>query len=189
MYWFFQDFIPFRFGPSHLAFRSKSRFLDFRSIHVGIWTYIIKPFDGYHFPPSGFRPNGNRHAIKNCLLLPYLQKSMLIRWETMIFYFRYAFEFMNMFPQILRLSCTSSNETTQGKIINLMSNDVARFDRVFIFLHYIWIMPIQVAIITYMIWRNVQVAALTGVFFIAVQAIPIQGWLSIHAWLFEFHAN
>lgn len=56
-----------------------------------------------------------------------------------------------------------------------MSNDVARFDRVFIFLHYIWIMPFQAAVITYMIWRNVEVAALAGVLLIAVQAVFIQG--------------
>ncbi|XP_011312621.1 multidrug resistance-associated protein 4 [Fopius arisanus] len=83
-----------------------------------------------------------------------------------------------VYRKILRLSRYSSNETTGGRIVNLLSNDVARFDQVFIFLHYIWIMPIQGAAIAYLIWQNVQVATLAGILLITIQTIPLQGYLS-----------
>lgn len=36
------------------------------------------------------------------------------------------------------------NQTGSGQIMNLLSNDVNRFDQLTMFLNYIWIMPIQV---------------------------------------------
>ena len=56
-----------------------------------------------------------------------------------------------------------------------MSNDVARFEQLFITLHYIWILPIQGALITFMIWESVGIASLAGVFLISIQTIPLQG--------------
>ncbi|XP_076166864.1 ATP-binding cassette sub-family C member 4 [Ptiloglossa arizonensis] len=82
-----------------------------------------------------------------------------------------------MYRKILRLSKCSSNVTTPGQIINLMSNDVARFEQLFISLHYIWILPIQGALITFMIWESVGISCLAGVFLISVQTIPLQGYM------------
>ncbi|XP_078033391.1 ATP-binding cassette sub-family C member 4 isoform X2 [Augochlora pura] len=82
-----------------------------------------------------------------------------------------------MYRKILRLSKSSTNITTPGQIVNLMSNDVARFEQLFMALHYIWILPIQGAIITYMLWGSVQIASLAGVFLISVQTIPLQGYM------------
>lgn len=45
---------------------------------------------------------------------------------------------------MLRLNQIAASNTAAGQVTNLISNDVARFDLVFIFLHYIWIMPFQV---------------------------------------------
>lgn len=56
-----------------------------------------------------------------------------------------------------------------------MSNDVARFEQLFIALHYIWILPIQGALITFMIWESVGIASLAGVFLITMQTVPVQG--------------
>ncbi|XP_015109904.1 multidrug resistance-associated protein 4 [Diachasma alloeum] len=83
-----------------------------------------------------------------------------------------------VYRKILRLSRYSANKTAGGQIINLLSNDVGRFDSVFAFLHYIWIMPIQGAAIAYLIWQNVQIATLAGIFLITIQTIPLQGYLS-----------
>lgn len=52
---------------------------------------------------------------------------------------------------------------------------MSRFDQLFIFLHYIWIMPIQGAVIAYFIWQNVGIASLTGIVLITIQTIPLQG--------------
>ncbi|XP_033327648.2 ATP-binding cassette sub-family C member 4 isoform X2 [Megalopta genalis] len=82
-----------------------------------------------------------------------------------------------MYRKILRLSKSSTNITTPGQIVNLMSNDVARFEQLFIALHYIWILPIQGALITFMIWESVGIASLAGVFLISVQTIPLQGYM------------
>lgn len=75
----------------------------------------------------------------------------------------------------MRLSKSSTNITTPGQIINLLSNDVARFEQLFVAVHYIWILPIQGALITFMIWKSVGIASLAGVFLISIQTIPLQG--------------
>lgn len=76
---------------------------------------------------------------------------------------------------MLRLSHTSLGLTSIGNIINLMSNDVNRFDLALIHLHYIWLMPIQAVILTYFTYKSCGVAAFAGVAVIAAQAIPLQG--------------
>ncbi|XP_070149239.1 ATP-binding cassette sub-family C member 4 [Polyergus mexicanus] len=81
-----------------------------------------------------------------------------------------------MYRKILCLS--KSSTTTPGQIINLLSNDMSRFDQLFILLHYIWIMPIQGAVITFLIWQNVGIASLAGIFLITIQTIPLQGYIS-----------
>ncbi|XP_044730121.1 probable multidrug resistance-associated protein lethal(2)03659 [Chrysoperla carnea] len=83
-----------------------------------------------------------------------------------------------MYRKMLRLSHTSLGLTSIGNIINLMSNDVSRFDQALSYLHYIWIMPIQTAIFSYFMYKACGVAAFVGVAVIAVQAIPLQGYLS-----------
>ncbi|XP_012146800.2 ATP-binding cassette subfamily C member 4 [Megachile rotundata] len=82
-----------------------------------------------------------------------------------------------MYRKILRLSKSSTNITTPGQIINLLSNDVGRFEQLFITLHFIWILPIQGALIAFMIWKNVGIAALAGVVLISIQTIPLQGYM------------
>ncbi|XP_025264055.1 multidrug resistance-associated protein 4 [Camponotus floridanus] len=81
-----------------------------------------------------------------------------------------------LYRKILRLS--KSSTTTPGQIINLLSNDMARFDQLFTFLHYIWILPVQGAIIAFLIWQNVGIASLAGIFLITIQTIPLQGYIS-----------
>lgn len=60
-------------------------------------------------------------------------------------------------------------------MVNLMSNDVSRFDMVFLFLHFIWIMPIQAIVAATVMYHSVGVAALIGLLAIAIQSIPLQG--------------
>ncbi|KAJ8684127.1 hypothetical protein QAD02_019919 [Eretmocerus hayati] len=81
-----------------------------------------------------------------------------------------------IYRKITRLSCAAANQASGGLIINLLSNDVARFEQLFIFLHYIWVMPLQGAVITYLIWRHVGIASLAGVLLMAMQTIPVQAY-------------
>ncbi|KAJ8933696.1 hypothetical protein NQ314_013862 [Rhamnusium bicolor] len=65
--------------------------------------------------------------------------------------------------KIMKLNQKSLGQTAAGQVINLLSNDVNRFDLVMLFLHYLWIMPFQVVLITYFIWQEVgYLGKLTG---------------------------
>lgn len=48
-----------------------------------------------------------------------------------------------IYRKSLRMSKRAITQTSAGNIINLLSNDVNRFDYGFIFVHFIWVLPIQ----------------------------------------------
>ena len=62
-------------------------------------------------------------------------------------------------------------------MINLLSNDVNRLDYSVFSLHYIWIAPIQTAIISYLLYREVNLAAAGGILTLLL-FIPIHGKLN-----------
>nr|XP_046485751.1 ATP-binding cassette sub-family C member 4-like isoform X2 [Neodiprion pinetum] len=83
-----------------------------------------------------------------------------------------------IYRKILRLDLASVSNTAAGQVANLISNDVARFDNLLMHLHYIWIMPLQVTLIGYVMWQFVGVASLVGIGAMVLQTIPIQGYFS-----------
>lgn len=74
----------------------------------------------------------------------------------------------------MRLSKTALGETTVGQVVNLLSNDVNRFDSVVIFLNYLWMGPFQTILVTYFLWQEIGVSSIIGVGILLI-AIPIQG--------------
>ena len=124
-----------------------------------------------HHSNLGLMEVGMRMRIA-CSSVMYRKVKHSITWKFVFIKYCYL---KCHYLQILRLSKSSQNVTTPGQIINLMSNDVARFEQLFITLHYIWILPIQGALITFMIWESVGIASLAGVFLISIQTIPLQG--------------
>jgi ATP-binding cassette subfamily C (CFTR/MRP) protein 4 len=72
------------------------------------------------------------------------------------------------------LSKTALRETTIGQAVNLMSNDVNRFDHSVHFFVYLWFGPLQTLVISYLMWREIGFAAVIGVAAI-VLVIPLQG--------------
>jgi hypothetical protein len=60
-----------------------------------------------------------------------------------------------------------------GKVINLLSNDLGKFELALTFLHDLWKGPVEVLIIGYLIWREVGLAGFVGVIFILC-FIPVQ---------------
>jgi ABC transporter transmembrane region. len=76
--------------------------------------------------------------------------------------------------QTLRLSMTALRETTVGQAVNLMSNDVNRFDASANFLVYLWFGPLETLVISYLMWREIGFAAFVGVGAIML-VIPLQG--------------
>ncbi|KAG7207731.1 hypothetical protein KM043_009345 [Ampulex compressa] len=81
-----------------------------------------------------------------------------------------------IYRKALRLSRTALGETTVGQAVNLLSNDVNRFDVAIIFLHYLWIGPLETIIITYFMFCEVEISAVIGVASL-LMFIPLQGYL------------
>ncbi|KAH1024385.1 hypothetical protein HUJ05_003874 [Dendroctonus ponderosae] len=68
-----------------------------------------------------------------------------------------------VYRKSLRLSKTALGETASGKIVNLLSNDVSRFDMVIIFVHHMWVAPVVTMIITYLMWVDSGWAGIFGI--------------------------
>ncbi|XP_017474881.1 PREDICTED: probable multidrug resistance-associated protein lethal(2)03659 isoform X4 [Rhagoletis zephyria] len=81
-----------------------------------------------------------------------------------------------IYRKALRLSRTALGETTAGQVVNLISNDVGRLDLAMIFIHYLWIGPLETIFITYLMSIEIGVSASFGVAFMLL-FIPLQGWL------------
>ncbi|XP_008214580.1 probable multidrug resistance-associated protein lethal(2)03659 isoform X1 [Nasonia vitripennis] len=81
-----------------------------------------------------------------------------------------------IYRKSLKLSRTALGETTVGQAVNLLSNDVNRFDVATIFLHYLWIGPLETIIVMYVMFNEVQESAIIGVATL-LMFIPLQGFL------------
>ncbi|KAI8498944.1 Multidrug resistance-associated protein 4, partial [Branchiostoma belcheri] len=62
----------------------------------------------------------------------------------------------------LKLSNKAMTQTTTGQIVNLLSNDVNRFDQAVHFLHFLWIGPLQCIAVVVLLWDDLGVAGLIG---------------------------
>lgn len=62
------------------------------------------------------------------------------------------------------------------QMVNLLSNDVNRLDFSVFSIHYIWIAPIQTALVSYLLYQEVSMAALGGILTLLL-FIPIHGEL------------
>lgn len=67
-----------------------------------------------------------------------------------------------MFLQCLKLSQKALGQTSIGQMVNLMSNDVNRFDLSVGFAHYFWIGPLQAAITTVILMYVIGPSCLVG---------------------------
>ncbi|EDW33917.1 GL21974 [Drosophila persimilis] len=83
-----------------------------------------------------------------------------------------------IYRKTLRVSMKTAGQTPAGYLINLLSNDVNRLDYGFIFVHWIWIMPMQAVLTCYLIWLRIGIPALVGVIGLLLKTIPVQTALS-----------
>ncbi|XP_063224305.1 ATP-binding cassette sub-family C member 4-like [Bacillus rossius redtenbacheri] len=81
-----------------------------------------------------------------------------------------------IYRKALRLSQATKSETSVGQVINLLSNDVGRFDNCFFMMPYLVLGPAQAVIVTYFVWDAMGVAALLGVLVIVVLT-PLQAFI------------
>lgn len=74
----------------------------------------------------------------------------------------------------MRLSKASVYEGLNGKVINLMSNDLTRFDLALAFMHDVWKGPIEAILFSYFIYVEIGISAVIGMAFL-LSFIPLQG--------------
>ncbi|XP_050079430.1 probable multidrug resistance-associated protein lethal(2)03659 [Anopheles maculipalpis] len=103
-------------------------------------------------------------AIFHCYQLYLLQVGMKIRIGCCALIYR----------KILSLSNTTDG--LSGTVINLMANDVSRFDYAVIFFHDLWKGPVELVIVAVLVYREIGPAGLIGIGFLLL-FIPIQAWL------------
>ncbi|XP_011309864.1 probable multidrug resistance-associated protein lethal(2)03659 [Fopius arisanus] len=80
-----------------------------------------------------------------------------------------------VYRKALRLNVTSLSETTPGKIVNLLANDVNRFDFILVFIHYLWSAPLASIIVGYFLWTEAGYSGLIGIAVISI-IVPIQSY-------------
>ncbi|KAH0554301.1 probable multidrug resistance-associated protein lethal(2)03659 [Cotesia glomerata] len=90
-----------------------------------------------------------------------------------------------IYRKSLKISRTAVGETTIGQAVNLLSNDVNRFDLTPAFIHYLWISPVETVIVSYLMYKEVGVAAIIGVASL-LMFIPLQGWLGKKSSILRF---
>uniref|UniRef100_A0A452VN21 ATP binding cassette subfamily C member 4 n=1 Tax=Ursus maritimus TaxID=29073 RepID=A0A452VN21_URSMA len=76
----------------------------------------------------------------------------------------------------LRLSNRAMGKTTTGQIVNLLSNDVNKFDQVTIFLHFLWAGPLQAIAVTALLWMEIGISCLAGIAVLII-LLPLQSCL------------
>lgn len=64
--------------------------------------------------------------------------------------------------QALRLSKTAQGKTTVGQLVNILSNDVNRFDLNLIFVPFFILGPLQLVIWGYFLWQEFGASSLAG---------------------------
>uniref|UniRef100_A0A1A9WTQ7 Multidrug resistance-associated protein lethal(2)03659 n=1 Tax=Glossina brevipalpis TaxID=37001 RepID=A0A1A9WTQ7_9MUSC len=80
-----------------------------------------------------------------------------------------------IYRKCLRMSKNTNNDELRGRAINLLSNDLGRFDIALCFLHDIWKGPTESLIIGYLMFREIGISAIIGVTFM-LSFIPLQAW-------------
>jgi ATP-binding cassette subfamily C (CFTR/MRP) protein 4 len=82
-----------------------------------------------------------------------------------------------IYQKVLKLSQVTLGKVSTGHVINLASNDVQRFDLAFLFLHFLWISPLHLAVFTYLVYREVGWPAFLAMAFVILQ-VPLQIFLA-----------
>lgn len=79
-----------------------------------------------------------------------------------------------LYQKALRISKSMTVDGFDGQVINLMSNDVSRFDQAITFVHDLWKGPLEVVVLGFFIYREIDFCGLVGIGFMLL-FIPLQG--------------
>ncbi|KAJ8350063.1 hypothetical protein SKAU_G00251930, partial [Synaphobranchus kaupii] len=78
-----------------------------------------------------------------------------------------------IYKKALCLSSAAMGKTTTGQIVNLLSNDVNKFDEVTIFLHFLWAGPLQAVAVIGLLWYEIGPSCLAGMA-VLIFLMPLQ---------------
>ncbi|CAF1231508.1 unnamed protein product [Adineta ricciae] len=78
-----------------------------------------------------------------------------------------------IYKRLLSLSTSSLTETTTGQIVNLISNDVGKFEELSISIHQIWAAPLEAIIVFILIWNQIGLPVLFG-YGVLLILVPLQ---------------
>ena len=67
-------------------------------------------------------------------------------------------------------------KTTTGQVINLISNDVSKFEEFSINIHHIWAAPLEALIVFALIWKEIGIPTLFG-YGVLLLLVPLQSFL------------
>ncbi|XP_055536676.1 ATP-binding cassette subfamily C member 4-like isoform X2 [Wyeomyia smithii] len=81
-----------------------------------------------------------------------------------------------IYRKVLEMTSSQSTDGLSGRVINLMSNDVSRFDYAVIFFHDLWKGPVELLIVSVLVYRVIGVSGLVGIGLLLL-FIPGQAWL------------
>ncbi|XP_058839991.1 ATP-binding cassette sub-family C member 4-like [Topomyia yanbarensis] len=92
-----------------------------------------------------------------------------------------------IYRKIFQMTTTLSADGLSGRVINLMSNDASRFDYAVIFFHDLWKGPVELVIVSVLVYRLIGPAGLIGIGLLLL-FIPGQGWLGKRAAGYQLRA-
>ncbi|CAF4608413.1 unnamed protein product, partial [Rotaria sp. Silwood2] len=79
-----------------------------------------------------------------------------------------------IFRKILRLSSHSVNSLSSGQITNFVSNDASQIELALYFIHYLWVAPVEIALVIIFFWQYVKYICFIAVgytlFLLTIQA-------------------
>lgn len=78
-----------------------------------------------------------------------------------------------VYRKALRLSKTALGQTTIGQMVNLLANDVNRFDSFSTLPHRLWLGPVETLIVTYLMYDQIGISAVYGVA-VVLLFVPLQ---------------
>ena len=107
-----------------------------------------------------------RIASAHSVAISHIQKGLFIGFQN---YLKNTFP--SVFLQCLLLSQMAlRQETSIGQIINLMTNDVNRFDDATVYFNYLWVSPIHVIITTTILYFVLGSSCFVGLLIIFILA-------------------
>lgn len=109
-------------------------------------NYLGDMFEAYFYATAVVLAS----AFNVMLMHPYLLSQMHLGMKM-----RVALCSM-IYRKSLRLSKNALGETTVGQVVNLLSNDVGRLDIAIIFLHFLWVGPLETLAVTYLMYLEVK---------------------------------